>query len=84
MTSRFGGTNQALLKFPRILQDRMKEDIDGVLSTSATFTRTASTLSLGTHNIFVKARDSNSVFSEELSRQLVILPAKIWFPLIMR
>lgn len=62
-----------------------RSDIDNLLSTSASFTRSASSLTAGTHNIFLKAKDSNNNFSDEVSRQLVILPVHVlYLPFIRR
>ncbi len=49
-----------------------RSDLDGVLSSSAAFTRTASSLSAGTHTIYLKVRDSHSNWSTEIARTLVV------------
>lgn len=67
-----------------ILSYVWRSDIVGVLGTTATLTRTANTLTAGTHNIFLKAKDSNGIFSEEVSRQLVIFPVQLYLPFVKR
>ena len=49
-----------------------RSDLDGVLSTQASFTAAASSLSAGTHTIYFKANDSENEWSTEVSRTLVI------------
>jgi PKD repeat protein len=43
-----------------------------VLSTEAAFTRTAASLTLGTHNVYLKARDDEGTWSQEVSTTLTI------------
>jgi len=55
-----------------ITQYVWRSDLDGVLSTQATFTRSASSLSLGAHTIYFKAQDDEGEWSEEVSTTLTV------------
>mgnify|MGYP000701642776 CR=1 FL=1 len=54
-----------------------RSDKDGVLSTSKSFSMPASTLSLGTHNIFFKVKDDDGVWSVEDVGHITIKPPSI-------
>lgn len=55
-----------------IAQYVWRSDLDGVLNTQATFTLTASSLTLGTHDVYLKAKDDEGVWSKEISTTLTI------------
>lgn len=55
-----------------ITQYLWRSDLDGILSTQASFTMPATNLSVGTHTIYFKAKDDEGEWSEEISRTLVI------------
>ena len=59
-----------------ITQYVWRSDLDGLLSTQATFTRAASSLSAGTHTIYFKARDDEGEWSDEVSTTLTVNPAQ--------
>ena len=66
-----------------------RTDIEGVLSTQANFTRTASSLHVGTYPVYFKAKDSNNNWSQEISRTITIQAAgatqsKLYLPTVMR
>ena len=44
----------------------------GPMHTASHFSLATSNLSVGIHNIFFKVRDSNNVWSEEISRTITI------------
>lgn len=58
-----------------------RSDRNGLLSTQANFTRTASSLSPGEHIIYFKAKDSDEMWSEEISTTLMILPPQEGAPI---
>jgi hypothetical protein len=62
-----------------------RSDRDGVLSTQPSFTRSAASLSIGTHTIYFKAKANNNDFwSPEISRTLVIQPPRLFLPAVLR
>nr|MDO8082658.1 C39 family peptidase [Candidatus Freyarchaeota archaeon] len=52
-----------------------RSSIDGQLSTSASFTKPASGLSVGTHTIYFKVQDDDGAWSTEVTAYLTINPA---------
>ena len=52
-----------------------RSSIDGQLSTSSSFTKPASELSVGTHTIYFKVQDDDGAWSTEDIEELVINPA---------
>ena len=54
-----------------------RSSINGQLSTSASFTKPASELSVGTHTIYFKVQDDDGAWSTEVSEDLTINPANL-------
>ena len=55
-----------------ITQYVWRSDLNGVLGTQASLTVNTSSLAVGTHTIFFKAKDNEDVWSDEVSRQLIV------------
>jgi lysozyme len=54
-----------------------RSNIDGQLSTSSSFTKSASDLSVGTHTIYFKVQDDDGAWSTEDTEDLTIEPASV-------